>query len=145
MLSCSLTTRGIGTIRNIIIVLLNMRLEITAFLFLMLCSLTAKGIGLIRNIINVFFSFPIWDMPHIIELQQVDVIQGAEIIDKEGEKKVGDVTTVLGPNGLGVIRLEAAQKDASQLVVKDVSNVHVKLHIPQWWPDNWCPEELKGR
>ena len=84
-------------------------------------------------------------MLHIIELQQVDVTQGAEIIDKEGEKKVGDVTTVLGSNGLGVIRLEAAQKDATQLVVKDVSNVHVKLHIPKWWPENWCPEELKGR
>ena len=81
-------------------------------------------------------------MQYIIELQQA-VAQGVEIIDKEGQKKIGDVTTVLGSKGLGVIRLEAAKKDASQLVVKDASDVHVKLHIPKWWPENWCPEELK--
>ena len=105
-----------------------------------------KGRWYNKKYYNCFVFFPfLRGICYITELQQVDVTQGAEIIDKEGQKKVGDVTTVLGSNGLGVIRLEAAQKDAAQLVVKDVSNVHVKLHIPKWWPENWCPEELKGR
>lgn len=68
---------------------------------------------------------------------------GAEIIDTTTQKKVGDVTTVLGSRGLGVIRLEAAHRGAAQLVVKGLNGVHVKLYRPKWWPADWCPEELQ--
>lgn len=72
------------------------------------------------------------------------VVPGAEILDSTTQKKVGDVTTVVGSRGLGLIRLEAALKDANQLAVKDVSGAHVKVYVPKWWPADWCPEDLQG-
>lgn len=62
------------------------------------------------------------------------VVPGAEILDAATQKKVGDVMTVLGSKGLGLIRLEATCKDATQLTVKDTSRVHVKVNKPKWWP-----------
>lgn len=71
------------------------------------------------------------------------VVPGAEILDTVTQKKVGDVTTVLGSSGLGVIRLEATSKDATQLIVKDTSTVHVRVYKPKWWPSDWCPDDLR--
>ncbi|KAH7421088.1 hypothetical protein KP509_13G040000 [Ceratopteris richardii] len=69
---------------------------------------------------------------------------GAEILDIRNGKKVGDVTTVVGSRGLGMIRLEAAHMDMSQLAVKDVTGFHVKLFKPTWWPANWSPDGYNG-
>ncbi|KAI5080477.1 hypothetical protein GOP47_0003660 [Adiantum capillus-veneris] len=72
-----------------------------------------------------------------------NVVPGAEIFDSTTQKKVGDVTTVLGSRGLGLIRLEAVLKDAIPLVVQDSSGIHVKAYRPKWWPPDWCPEDLR--
>ncbi|MCO5609242.1 hypothetical protein L7F22_063466 [Adiantum nelumboides] len=57
-----------------------------------------------------------------------DVVPGAEILDSTTQKKVGDITTVLGSRGLGLIRLEAVLRNAAPLVVKDRSGVHVQAY-----------------
>ncbi|MCO5561920.1 hypothetical protein L7F22_015545 [Adiantum nelumboides] len=72
-----------------------------------------------------------------------DVVPGAEILDSTTQKKVGDITTVLGSRGLGLIRLEAVLKNAAPLIVKDRSGVHVQAYRPKWWPADWCPEDLQ--
>eukprot|EP00250_Pteridium_aquilinum_P005094 c1523_g1_i1 orf=186-1427(+) len=76
------------------------------------------------------------------DVEQV-VMPGAEIFDSTTQKKVGDVTTVVGSRGLGLIRLEAALKDASQLAVKDTSGVRVRIYKPKWWPADWCPDDMR--
>lgn len=76
------------------------------------------------------------------EVQQA-VMPGAEIIDTTTQKKIGDVTAVLGSRGFGVIRLEAAQKEPPYLIVKGLDGIHVKVYRPKWWPADWCPEELQ--
>jgi len=74
------------------------------------------------------------------EVQQA-VAPKSEIIEVNSGKKVGTVTTVLGSRGLALLRLEAALKNTSQLNVKGLENVNVKVIRPKWWPSEWGREE----
>lgn len=65
----------------------------------------------------------------------------SEIIEVNSGKKVGTVTTALGSRGLALLRLEAAFKNTSQLNVKGLENVNVKVIRPKWWPSEWGQEE----
>lgn len=80
---------------------------------------------------------------HCKEAQDTVTGSGAEIIERSTQKKVGDVIAVLGSRGLGMIRLEAAQKDPSHLTIKNLDGIHVKHYRPKWWHADWCPEELQ--
>lgn len=65
----------------------------------------------------------------------------SEIIEVNSGKKVGTATTALGSRGLALLRLEAAFKNTSQLNVKGLENVNVKVIRPKWWPSEWGQEE----
>ncbi|KAG0613504.1 hypothetical protein M758_6G108400 [Ceratodon purpureus] len=73
------------------------------------------------------------------EAQQA-VTPGADVADKKTGKKVGKVTTVLGPRGLGLIRLESVSK-GSELRVENQDDIHVKAVRPKWWPSEWGHED----
>lgn len=62
----------------------------------------------------------------------------AEVVDKRTGKKVGKVTTVLGPRGLGLVRLDFAK---AKLHIENQDDVHVKAVRPKWWPREWGREE----
>lgn len=74
------------------------------------------------------------------ELQQA-VPPNSEIKDGESNKKVGAVTAALGCHGLGLVRLEEALKQSSNLCIKDKEEVRVKIFKPDWWPIEWTQLE----
>ncbi|XP_074583906.1 putative transferase At4g12130, mitochondrial [Curcuma longa] len=74
------------------------------------------------------------------DLQQA-VPSNSEIKDGESNKKVGAVTAALGCHGLGLVRLEEALKQSSNLCIKDKEEVRVKIIKPDWWPTEWTQLE----
>lgn len=74
------------------------------------------------------------------EAQQA-VAAGAEVVDRSTGKKVGKVTTVLGPRGLALMRLEPALKQSAQLYIENNDGVSVKVMRPKWWPSEWGHED----
>ncbi|BBM98220.1 transferase CAF17, mitochondrial [Marchantia polymorpha subsp. ruderalis] len=73
---------------------------------------------------------------------QQEVVPGVDILDAESNKKVGKVTTVLGPRGFALIRLDAAQRATSKLKLDiPAKNVRLKAIRPKWWPGEWGREE----
>ncbi|CAK9273526.1 unnamed protein product [Sphagnum jensenii] len=74
------------------------------------------------------------------EAQQA-VTPGAEVVDRSTGKKVGKVTTVLGPRGLALMRLEPALKQSAQLHIENNDGVSVKVMRPKWWPGEWGHED----
>lgn len=73
------------------------------------------------------------------EEAQQSVTPGAEVVNKISGKKVGKVTTVLGPRGLGLVRLDSAK---AQLVIEKQDDVYVQAVRPKWWPSEWgCEDE----
>jgi len=73
------------------------------------------------------------------EAQQA-VTPGADVVDKKNGKKVGKVTTVLGPRGLGLMRLDAVSK-GGELCIENQDDVQVKAIRPKWWPSQWGRED----
>ena len=71
---------------------------------------------------------------------QVAVTPGADVVDAKTGKKVGKVTTVLGPRGLGLLRLESVNK-GSELRIENRDEIHVKAVRPKWWPSEWGRED----
>jgi len=71
---------------------------------------------------------------------QEAVTPGADVVDKKSGKKVGKVTTVLGPRGLGLIRLDSASK-GGDLRIESQEDIHVKAVRPKWWPSEWGRED----
>jgi len=71
---------------------------------------------------------------------QEAVTPGADVVDKTSGKKVGKVTTVLGPRGLGLIRLDSASK-GGELRIGSQEDIHVKAVRPKWWPSDWGRED----
>jgi len=69
---------------------------------------------------------------------QQSVTPGAGVVDKATGKKVGEVTTVLGPRGLGLVRLDSVK---AQLHIENRDDVHLKAVRPKWWPSEWGREE----
>lgn len=67
---------------------------------------------------------------------------GVAVLDSSTKKKVGTVTTVLGPRGLAILRLDPAQRESSQLKL-DIpqKNVYIKVTRPHWWPGAWGRED----
>lgn len=65
---------------------------------------------------------------------------GADVVDTKTGKKVGKVTTVLGPRGLGLMRLESVSK-GSKLRIENQDDILVKAVRPKWWPSEWCHED----
>ncbi|XP_024399197.1 putative transferase At4g12130, mitochondrial isoform X1 [Physcomitrium patens] len=74
------------------------------------------------------------------EEAQDAVTPGADVVDKKAGKKVGKVTTVLGPRGLGLIRLASAS-DGSELCIENQEDIHVKAVRPKWWFSEWGHED----
>ncbi|KAG6543440.1 hypothetical protein Mapa_015110 [Marchantia paleacea] len=73
---------------------------------------------------------------------QQEVVPMVDILDAESNKKVGKVTTVLGPRGFALIRLDAAQRATSKLKLDiPAKNVLMKAIRPKWWPGGWGREE----
>lgn len=72
---------------------------------------------------------------------QEAVTPGAEVVDKKTGKKVGKVTTVLGPRGLGLVRLESVREGNDQLHIENQDDILVKAVRPKWWPRAWGREE----
>ncbi len=66
----------------------------------------------------------------LAEAQQA-VTPGAEVVDRSTGKKVGKVTTVLGPRGLALMRLEPALKQSAQLHIENNDGVSVKVMRPK--------------
>lgn len=64
---------------------------------------------------------------------------GADVVDTKTGKKVGKVTTVLGPRGLGLLRLESVSK-GNELRIENQDDIHVKTFRPKWWPSEWGRE-----
>ncbi|KAG0586291.1 hypothetical protein KC19_2G079500 [Ceratodon purpureus] len=75
------------------------------------------------------------------EEAQEAVTPGAEVVDKKTGKKVGKVTTVLGPRGLGLMRLESAREGNDQLHIENQGDIFVKAVRPKWWPREWGRED----
>ncbi|KAF9617818.1 hypothetical protein IFM89_039000 [Coptis chinensis] len=73
------------------------------------------------------------------ELEQ-EVAARSEVIDPSSNKKVGTVTTALGCQGMGLLRLEEAFKKSGVLSVKGQEDVKVEAIRPEWWPAEWFPE-----
>ncbi|XP_024394841.1 putative transferase At4g12130, mitochondrial [Physcomitrium patens] len=71
---------------------------------------------------------------------QAAVAVGAEVLDKRIGKKVGKVSTVLGPRALGMIRLESAREGNNQLCIENQHDILVKAVRPKWWPQAWGHE-----
>ncbi len=90
----------------------------------------------VRAILNVSPSFLLL----LAEAQQA-VTPGAEVVDRSTGKKVGKVTTVLGPRGLALMRLEPALKQSAQLHIENNDGVSVKVMRPKWWPGEWGHED----
>lgn len=63
------------------------------------------------------------------------------MVDKSTGKKVGKVTTVLGPRGLALLRLEAGLKDNAQLQIENDNDILVKATRPKWWQSDWGQED----
>ncbi|KAL2653049.1 hypothetical protein R1flu_021177 [Riccia fluitans] len=76
---------------------------------------------------------------------QAGVPPGVDILDTESNKKVGKVTTALGPYGLALIRLDAAERVSSNLKL-DISgrSIQVKAVRPKWWPAEWGGEQRQS-
>ena len=72
---------------------------------------------------------------------QEAVTPGAVVLDKKTGKQVGKVTTVLGPRGLGLVRLESAREGNDQLHIDNEDDIFVKAVRPKWWPREWAREE----
>ncbi|KAJ4846527.1 hypothetical protein Tsubulata_013527 [Turnera subulata] len=68
------------------------------------------------------------------------VAPGSDVIDAASGKKIGAVTTALGCQGLGLLRLEEAFKDSSSLTIQGLEDVKVQARRPSWWPVEWLPE-----
>ncbi|KAL3684878.1 hypothetical protein R1sor_002900 [Riccia sorocarpa] len=79
------------------------------------------------------------------EGDQEGVGAGVDILDTSSNKKVGKVTTALGPSGLALIRLDAAEHSSGNLKLDLPSrNVEVKPVRPKWWPAEWGGEEQRS-
>lgn len=65
------------------------------------------------------------------------VAPGSQIVDDASDKKVGTVTTALGSEGMGLLRVEEAFKGSSVLSIKGQEDVKVKAVRPEWWPPEW--------
>lgn len=74
------------------------------------------------------------------EAQQA-VSPGADVVSKATGKKIGKITTVLGPRGLGLLRLESALQENSQLHIENQEDIMVKAVRPKWWPSEWGRED----
>lgn len=61
------------------------------------------------------------------------------MVDKKSGKKVGKVTTVLGPRGMGLMRLDSVNGD--ELHIDDNQDVRVKAERPKWWPSSFGRED----
>jgi transferase CAF17, mitochondrial len=70
------------------------------------------------------------------ELEQV-IDPGSEVVDEASGKKIGIVNTALGSRGMGLLRLEEAQKHKSSLRISGKSDVRVKAIKPDWWLVEW--------
>lgn len=73
------------------------------------------------------------------EMEQ-NVAPGSEVMDTASHKKVGSVTTALGCQGLGLLRLEDALKGSGTLSIQGQENVKVEAIRPDWWPADWFLE-----
>ncbi|XP_077235507.1 glycine cleavage T-protein family [Tasmannia lanceolata] len=73
------------------------------------------------------------------EVEQT-VAPGSEVVDAASNKKVGTVTTALGCQGMGLLRLEEALKGSKVLSIKEQEDVKVEVILPKWWPVEWNPE-----
>ncbi|CAM6093365.1 unnamed protein product [Calypogeia fissa] len=73
---------------------------------------------------------------------QQEVVPGVAVVDTTSKKKVGTVTTVLGPRGLALLRLDPAQKEWAQLKLDmPEKDVYLKVTCPRWWPGAWGRED----
>lgn len=70
------------------------------------------------------------------EVEQ-EVSPGSEVVDCTSNKKVGTVTTALGSCGMGLLKLEDAFKQSTNLSIKEKADVKVKVIRPDWWPAEW--------
>eukprot|EP00252_Welwitschia_mirabilis_P014857 TRINITY_DN32901_c0_g1_i1.p1 TRINITY_DN32901_c0_g1~~TRINITY_DN32901_c0_g1_i1.p1 ORF type:complete len:417 (+),score=69.13 TRINITY_DN32901_c0_g1_i1:131-1381(+) len=70
------------------------------------------------------------------EVVDQGVASKSDVIDSSG-KAVGIITTAIGSQGLALLRLDAAFKNQSELSIKNLDNVHVKVRKPNWWPSEW--------
>jgi len=69
-----------------------------------------------------------------------NVAPGTEVMSRASHKKVGSVTTALGCQGLGLLRLEDAFKGSGTLTIQGQENVKVEAIRPDWWPAEWFLE-----
>ncbi|XP_062227958.1 putative transferase At4g12130, mitochondrial isoform X2 [Phragmites australis] len=70
------------------------------------------------------------------ELEQA-VIPGSEVVDEASDKKIGTVNTALGSRGMGLLRLEEALTQNSNIRISNNKDVRVKAIKPEWWPAEW--------
>ncbi|KAJ7952449.1 Glycine cleavage T-protein aminomethyltransferase [Quillaja saponaria] len=75
------------------------------------------------------------------EALEQKVAPGSEVINPASGKKAGTVTTALGCQGLGLLRLDEALKGTSALTIQGQENVKVDVVIPDWWPSEWFEEQ----
>ncbi|KAJ3672526.1 hypothetical protein LUZ60_007247 [Juncus effusus] len=74
--------------------------------------------------------------PNGSEIEQ-GVSPNSDIINEESGKKVGNVNTVLGCYGMGLLKIEEAFKSSSNLIIKDQNDVRIRVFRPDWWPEEW--------
>ncbi|ESQ38245.1 hypothetical protein EUTSA_v10028714mg [Eutrema salsugineum] len=77
------------------------------------------------------------------ELNQ-KIAAGAEVVESGTGKKMGTVSTALGGRGMGVMRVEEAFKESSELTVKGSEDVKVEAIKPTWWPSQWFEQNQSG-